>query len=308
MYLSSDPDMTQSESEHSSSYIGRFAPSPSGDLHFGSLVTALGSYLQARAHHGKWLMRIDDIDPPREVPGSAARILRALEHYGLYWDGEVLYQSQRHEAYRAILAQLQQQGNSYYCSCTRQRIHRLGGFYDTHCRKLQLPAHNAAIRLKQYRPVYDFYDKLQGNVTVPVKMAEEDFIIHRKDGLFAYNLVVVIDDNYQGITEIVRGADLIEPTVRQISLYRYLNFTTPDYVHLPLVLNGEGNKLSKQNHAKPIPLDDPRPLLVKALSFLNQPTITGWQDITTEQLLEQAIAGWNIEHVPPNDIINGQFK
>ncbi|AOM42541.1 tRNA glutamyl-Q(34) synthetase GluQRS [Xenorhabdus hominickii] len=286
-------------SERSSLYIGRFAPSPSGDLHFGSLVTALGSYLQARANHGKWLMRIDDIDPPREVPGATNRILKVLEHYGLYWDDDVLYQSRRHEAYRDILNQLKQQGNSYCCTCTRQRIQQLGGFYDGHCQHLHLPHHNAAVRLKQHHPVYGFDDKLQGYTTVSTAMAEEDFIIHRKDGLFAYNLVVVIDDNYQGVTEIVRGADLIEPTVRQLSLYQHLNFTMPDYVHLPLVLNKEGNKLSKQNHAQPIPLGDPKPLLIDALSFLNQPTITGWQDITTDQLLQQAIAGWNINTVPP---------
>ncbi|SFN47143.1 tRNA glutamyl-Q(34) synthetase GluQRS [Xenorhabdus japonica] len=289
--------MTQPE--HSSLYIGRFAPSPSGDLHFGSLVTALGSYLQARACLGKWLVRIDDIDPPREVPGAADRILKALEHYGLYWDGEVLYQSQRHDAYRAILDQLKQQGDSYCCTCTRQYIQQIGGFYNGHCRHLHLPDHNAAVRIKQHHPVYGFYDKLQGHITVSTEMAEEDFIIYRKDGLFAYNLVVVIDDNYQGVTEIVRGADLIEPTVRQLSLYQHLNFTTPDYMHLPLVLNKEGNKLSKQNHAQPIPLDDPRLLISDALSFLNQPTIAGWQDLTTDQLLQQAIVGWNIYTVPP---------
>ncbi|MBD2801964.1 tRNA glutamyl-Q(34) synthetase GluQRS [Xenorhabdus sp. M] len=289
--------MTQSE--YFPSYIGRFAPSPSGDLHFGSLVTALGSYLQARAQHGKWLMRIDDIDPPREVPGAAGRILKALEHYGLCWDDDVLYQSRRHDAYHAVLDQLKQQENSYCCTCTRQRIQKLGGFYDGHCRHLHLPEGNAAIRLKQLHPVYGFYDKLQGNIAVPGKMAEEDFIIHRKDSLFAYNLVVVIDDNYQGVTEIVRGADLIEPTGRQLSLYHHLNFTIPDYAHLSLVLNKEGNKLSKQNHAQPIPLDDPRPLLIEALSFLNQPTIAGWQDLTKEQLLKEAIVGWNINSVPP---------
>ncbi|WP_323855318.1 tRNA glutamyl-Q(34) synthetase GluQRS [Xenorhabdus koppenhoeferi] len=297
-----DPDMTQSE--HSSLYVGRFAPSPSGDLHFGSLVTALGSYLQARACHGKWLMRIDDIDPPREISGAACRILKSLEHYGFCWDGDVLYQSQRHEAYRAILNQLKQQQKSYCCACTRQRIQQLGGFYDGHCQHLHLSEYHAAIRLKQHHPVYGFRDKLQGYITVPAAMAKEDFIIHRKDSLFAYNLVVVIDDNYQGITEIVRGADLIEPTVRQLSLYQHLNFKTPDYVHLPLVLNKEGIKLSKQNHAQPIPLGDPRPLLIDALSFLNQPTIAGWQDLTTDQLLQQAIVGWNINVVPPKNITN----
>ncbi len=213
--------------ERPCAYIGRFAPSPSGDLHFGSLITAIGSYLQARACQGKWLIRIDDIDPPREVPGAASRILYALEHYGLHWDGEILYQSHRHEAYRHILNQLQQQGLSYYCTCPRQRIQQANGFYDRNCRELNLPVNHASIRLKQNNPVYGFKDKLQGYLNADPVMAEEDFIIHRRDGLFAYNLVVVIDDDYQGVTEVVRGADLIEPTVRQIALYQQLNLNVP---------------------------------------------------------------------------------
>ncbi|WP_036769466.1 tRNA glutamyl-Q(34) synthetase GluQRS [Photorhabdus australis] len=279
-------------------YIGRFAPSPSGDLHFGSLITAIGSYLQARAHRGKWLIRIDDIDPPREVPGAASRILQALEHYGLHWDGEVLYQSQRNDAYHYVLNQLQQQGLSYNCICTRQRIQQTNGFYDKNCRELNLPLNHAAIRIKQSNPVYGFEDKLLGYLSADPAMAEEDFIIHRRDGLFAYNLAVVIDDDYQGVTEVVRGADLIEPTVRQIALYQQLKLKIPDYIHLPLALNKNGNKLSKQNHAQPIPLDDPRPLLIAALSFLNQPAIENWQDLSRDQLLKKATTHWELDRIP----------
>lgn len=279
-------------------YTGRFAPSPSGDLHFGSLVAALGSYLRARSLGGRWLVRIEDIDPPREVPGADARILQALEHYGLCWDGGVLYQSSRHDAYRAILARLHDAGLAYYCTCTRSRIQALGGIYDGHCRFLHLGAGNAALRLHVTRPVYGFHDGLHGWLESDRCLAEEDFIIHRRDGLFAYNLAVVADDHFQGVTEIVRGADLIEPTVRQIALYQQLGWPVPEYVHLPLALNQDGNKLSKQNHATPIPLDDPRPVLVNALNFLGQPCPEAWQDLTTEQLLARAVAHWSMASVP----------
>jgi glutamyl-Q tRNA(Asp) synthetase len=253
-----------------SRYTGRFAPSPSGELHFGSLIAALGSYLQARAKNGIWHVRIEDIDPPREVPGAADTILRQLERYGLHWDGEVLWQSQRHEAYREHLAWLHEQGLCYYCTCTRARIHAVGGIYDGHCRDLRLPAQDAALRIRQTRPVLEFYDQLRGTLVADEPVAREDFIIHRRDGLFAYNLAVVVDDRFQGVSEIVRGADLIEPTVRQISLYQHFGWQAPDYLHLPLALNAEGNKLSKQNHAPALPEGDPRPEIIRALMFLNQ--------------------------------------
>ncbi|MEG3126539.1 tRNA glutamyl-Q(34) synthetase GluQRS [Pantoea cypripedii] len=278
--------------------IGRFAPSPSGELHFGSLIAALGSYLSARAQQGRWLVRIEDIDPPREVPGAATRILQQLEHYGLHWDGEVLWQSQRHEAYRAALDWLREQRQSYFCTCTRSRIQQLGGFYDGHCRELQLPAENAALRLRQHTPVYGFDDRLRGHLLADTRLAQEDFIIHRRDGLFAYNLAVVVDDHFQGMTEIVRGADLIEPTVRQIALYQQFGWPVPEYLHLPLAVNGEGNKLSKQNHAPALPAGDPRPLLVQALHFLGQPVSPGWQDESLETLLKTAINQWNIRLIP----------
>ena len=281
-----------------SNCIGRFAPSPSGDLHFGSLIAALGSYLSARAQQGRWLVRIEDIDPPREVPGAATRILQQLEHYGLYWDGDVLWQSQRHDAYRAALSWLQTHRQSYFCTCTRSRIQQLGGFYDGHCRDLQLPPDNAALRLRQHAPVSGFDDRLRGHLQAEAQLAQEDFIIHRRDGLFAYNLAVVVDDHFQGVTEIVRGADLIEPTVRQIALYQQFAWPVPDYLHLPLAVNRDGNKLSKQNHAPALPAGDARPLLVQALRFLGQPVSAGWQDESLESLLKQAVAQWNIRLIP----------
>lgn len=281
-----------------SDYIGRFAPSPSGELHFGSLIAALGSYLQARSQHGLWRVRIEDIDPPREVPGAAETILRQLEHYGLNWDGEILWQSNRHEAYREQLAWLYEQGLSYYCTCTRARIQQAGGVYDGHCRTLNNGPENAAVRLLQHHPVTRFKDLLLGEINADERLAREDFIIHRRDGLFAYNLAVVVDDHFQGVTEIVRGADLIEPTVRQISLYQQLGWKVPDYIHLPLALNEHGNKLSKQNHAPALPDGDPRPVLIDALRFLNQNVNNEWQDLSVDELLKKAVEGWSLSAVP----------
>ncbi|MGV3345549.1 tRNA glutamyl-Q(34) synthetase GluQRS [Enterobacteriaceae bacterium LUAb1] len=279
-------------------YIGRFAPSPSGELHFGSLIAALGSWLQARAQQGIWQVRIEDIDPPREIPHAASRILQQLEHFRLEWDGEIIWQSQRHDAYREVLNQLQCEGKSYYCDCPRRRIQQLGGFYDRHCRNRSLSAEYAAIRLRVDNPVQHFDDMLRGRVDIPPRLAQEDFIIHRRDGLFAYNLAVVVDDHAQAITEVVRGADLTEPTVRQIMLYRQLGWAAPRWLHLPLALDSEGNKLSKQNHAPALSDGDPRPVLVQALRFLAQPVTPGWQDISLEMLLKQAIINWRPEKLP----------
>lgn len=279
-------------------YTGRFAPSPSGELHFGSLIAALGSYLEARSRQGRWLVRIEDIDPPREVPGAADAILRQLEHYGLRWDGDVLYQSTRHEAYRDALAFLREQGLSYYCTCTRSRIQQIGGIYDGHCRALHHGPENAATRLAQQHPVLWFEDRLRGRIIANEALAREDFIIHRRDGLFAYNLAVVVDDHFQGVTEIVRGADLIEPTVRQISLYQQFGWPAPDYVHLPLALNAQGNKLSKQNHAPALSHGDPRPVLLAALAFLNQPVMQEMQALNLDDLLNEAVKNWALSRVP----------
>lgn len=200
------------------SYIGRFAPSPSGPLHFGSLVAALGSYFQAKSQKGQWLVRMEDLDPPREMPGAADLILKTLETYQLHWDGEVIYQSHRHPAYQAQIERWLTEQQAYYCECTRKQIKALGGFYNGHCRHSALDDNGErAVRLVMNHPVESFEDIRHGTMSIPAELAKEDFIIKRRDGLFAYNLAVVLDDIAQGVTEVVRGADLIEPTGRQIS-------------------------------------------------------------------------------------------
>ncbi len=279
-------------------YIGRFAPSPSGPLHFGSLIAAVGSYLRARAQQGRWLVRIEDIDPPREQPGAAAQILRTLEHFGLHWDDEVIYQSQRHERYQAILDELYQQGKTYHCHCTRAQIQAAGGFYPGTCRDKQYPALNAAVRLRVDAPCLSFHDQLLGLIEVEPRLASEDFILKRRDGLFAYNLAVVIDDADCGITEVVRGADLLEPTVRQITLYQQLGWAVPAWLHLPLALQQNGLKLSKQNHA---PAIDELPVvatLCQALLFLGQTLPDDTADMSAESLLRWAVEHWQLSSIP----------
>jgi glutamyl-Q tRNA(Asp) synthetase len=279
-------------------YIGRFAPSPSGPLHFGSLIAAIGSYLRARAQQGSWLVRIEDIDPPREQPGAAAQILRTLERFSLHWDDEVIYQSQRHERYQAILDELYQQGKTYHCCCTRAQIQAAGGFYPGTCRDKQYPPLNAAVRLRVDAPCLSFQDQLLGLITVEPRLASEDFILKRRDGLFAYNLAVVIDDADCGVTEVVRGADLLEPTARQITLYQQLGWPVPDWLHLPLALQENGLKLSKQNHA---PAIDELPVvktLCQALLFLGQPLPEDTADMTAESLLRWAVEHWQLSSIP----------
>ncbi|MBP8172674.1 MAG: tRNA glutamyl-Q(34) synthetase GluQRS [Aeromonadaceae bacterium] len=280
------------------SYTGRFAPSPSGPLHFGSLIAALGSYLQARHQGGRWLVRMEDLDPPREVPGAADEILRTLERFGLQWDGPVLYQSQRHERYQAILDALHQQGLTYHCQCSRARIQQLGGFYDGHCRHLRLPATGSAVRLHLDTPVFGFADQLLGQIQVGGALATEDFILKRRDGLFAYNLAVVIDDADSGVTQVVRGADLLEPTVRQIALYRLLQRPEPTWLHLPLALQAGGLKLSKQNHAPALPVGQEQALLWQALDFLGQAPDPALRQATLPELLSWAIDHWQRLNIP----------
>lgn len=285
-------------SSQTSSYVGRFAPSPSGPLHFGSLIAALGSFLQARARGGRWLVRIEDIDPPREMAGAADLILQTLEAYGLEWDGEVMYQSRRHARYDEIIDQLYLAGDLYWCRCTRREIMASGGFYNGHCRTLGLSAEGCAARLRQHHPVYHFEDGLQGHIEVPAALAEEDFIVRRRDGLYAYNLAVVVDDMDSGITEIVRGADLLEPTVRQIALYQTLGASVPDWVHLPLAVLADGNKLSKQNHAPALAQDEVRPALWRALYFLGQCPPPELMASPVAEMIRWAVANWRLARVP----------
>ena len=279
-------------------HVGRFAPSPSGPLHFGSLVAALGSFLQARSQQGRWLVRIEDIDPPREMAGASELILQTLEAHGLGWDGEVMYQSRRHGRYDEIIEGLYRAGDLYWCRCTRREIMAAGGFYNGHCRTLGLPTEGCAARLRQHHPVYHFEDQLQGHIAVPAALAEEDFIVRRRDGLYAYNLAVVVDDMDSGITEIVRGADLLEPTVRQIALYQTLGADVPAWVHLPLAVLADGNKLSKQNHAPALAQDDVRPALWQALTFLGQCPSPCLRENTVDEIIAWGIAHWQLARVP----------
>ncbi len=258
-------------------YRGRFAPSPTGPLHFGSLVAAVGSYLQARSQGGQWLVRIEDLDPPREVPGAADDILRTLEAFGFEWDGEVMYQSRRHEAYEAALEKLRHVGALYACGCTRREIADSsvngieGPVYPGTCRAGLASGKSArAWRVRVDGAVVEFDDLLQGRQRSALAEDIGDFVVKRADRLFAYQLAVVVDDAEQGITEVVRGADLLHSTPRQILLQRLLGLPTPRYLHLPVVLNEQGEKLSKQTFAAPAERANPLPALRQALELLGQ--------------------------------------
>jgi len=280
-------------------YIGRFAPSPSGPLHFGSLVAALGSYFQAKSQSGQWLVRIEDLDPPREMPGADSLILNALEAYGLYWDGEVVYQSQRHHIYQQQIEQWLACGQAYLCQCTRKQIKASGNFYMGTCRNKALTnAAECSVRFKVDSPTTSFIDLKHGQIKIPEALSKEDFIIKRRDGLYAYNLAVVIDDIDQGITEVVRGADLIEPTGRQISLYKALGQAPVKYLHLPLAMDTNGNKLSKQNHATAIDTKNPQPALLNAMTFLgfNIPREIEQADI--DEIILWGSQNWHIDQLP----------
>lgn len=291
------------------SYIGRFAPSPSGPLHFGSLVAALGSYFQAKAHQGQWLVRIEDLDPPREMPGAASLILKTLDAYQLHWDGEVVYQSQRHSRYQQQIDLWLESGQAYYCQCTRKQIKQTGGFYTGTCRNLRLTSpENCAIRLKMTHPVYQFDDVKHGQLAIPHALADEDFIIKRRDGLFAYNLAVVLDDIDQGVTEVVRGADLIEPTGRQISLYQMLGKPEVGYLHLPLALGDNGQKLSKQNHAPAIDIDNPKPALLDAMRFLGFEITKDIIDASVREIVQWGVSQWQVKQLPASIEITPRFS
>ncbi|RTZ15000.1 tRNA glutamyl-Q(34) synthetase GluQRS [Vibrio aquaticus] len=291
------------------SYIGRFAPSPSGPLHFGSLIAALGSYFQAKSQRGQWLVRIEDLDPPREMPGASKLILETLEAYQLHWDGEVVYQSERHDLYQDQINTWLQSGQAYYCQCTRKQIKAAGGFYMATCRDLALTNHDqCSIRLRMNHPIYQFEDKRHHVLTIPTQLADEDFIIKRRDGLFAYNLAVVLDDIDQGITEVVRGADLIEPTGRQISLYKMLNQSPVSYLHLPLALDKNGQKLSKQNHAKAIDNRNPKPALLDAMSFLGFDINEEIRAAAIGEIIQWGVEKWHLSQLPESTEITPMFS
>jgi glutamyl-Q tRNA(Asp) synthetase len=257
---------------------GRFAPSPTGPLHFGSLVAALASWLDARAANGRWLVRMEDLDRPRVQPGAAEEILRALERLGLKWDGEVEYQSRRAALYQAALEQIR--AHSYWCCCTRREIadSSLGlasdgaAIYPGTCRRGLPPGKPPrALRLRVDASTIGFVDRVQGRREQVLSRDVGDFVLYRADGQFAYQLAVVVDDAAQGVTDVVRGADLIDSTARQIFLQRLLGLPTPRYLHVPVAVNAAGEKLSKQTGAEPLDLSRPEQELRRALAFLGQP-------------------------------------
>jgi len=280
------------------SYIGRFAPSPSGPLHFGSLIAATGSFLQAKSQQGKWLLRIEDIDTPRMQPGAADDIMRTLEQYHLYWDDTVWYQSQRLDRYAEILQQLKQQQLVYGCQCSRKQISDMGGIYNGHCAGLHLQQGTLAWRLKSPPTTTSFTDLVFGEQYISQEMAAEDYILRRRDGLFAYQLVVVVDDMDQQVTEVIRGADLLDTTPRQQALFRLLHAQSPSYGHLPLAIARPGFKLSKQNHAAAVSQWPVSQTLSMVLTFLGHPPPAELAQAPAAELIYWAITNWNLQQVP----------
>lgn len=284
-------------------YSGRFAPSPTGPLHFGSLITAVASYCDAKAQHGRWLVRIEDTDIRRIYPGSETHILRSLDAFQFEPDGEILFQKDRLAIYEDILEQLAKQGWVYACQCTRKMLGS-NHIYAGTCRNLQLPFAQQAIRLKVTDTDICFEDRLQGRHCSNLQQDLGDFVLKRRDGIINYQLAVVVDDYLQGITNVVRGADLLDNTERQIWLGRVLGYPELRYLHLPLAMNDQGQKLSKQNLAQPLDLNQAPLLLQQALTALHQPPVV--LD-TPARMLQQAIAQWSIDAIPHTTQLQGSY-
>lgn len=278
-------------------YIGRFAPSPTGALHLGSLLTALASWCDARAAGGKWLLRIEDIDTPRIQQGAIEHILRSLEYYGLLWDDDVVYQSQRTQHYQHALNTLQQQQQVFWCTCTRSQLG--SAIYTGHCRVHHQFRPHASIRLAvPQATVIGFNDGVFGAQQEDISQSVGDFVIYRRDALFAYQLAVVVDDALQGVTHVVRGADLLDNTARQIYLQQCLRYITPHYTHIPLIVNTQGEKLSKQTGAQALTFNNPSPILWQLLVLLGQHPPKTLQYYPKEDILNWAIKHWHLSYVP----------
>lgn len=268
----------------------------------GSLVTALGSYLQARQARGLWRLRIDDIDPPRVASNASEQIQYALLCHGLQWDGEVYYQSHHLGDYQQALAHLQEQQRVYRCDCTRKQIKTLGQYYQQTCKHKQTVGEPFAWRLDNQGSLEQFYDKRLGWVSIDSQAASEDFILKRRDGLFAYHLASVVDDINMQVSEVVRGEDLLNPTACQVALYQLLAYPVPDFVHLPLVCSSDGKKLSKQNHAAPLNLQTPQANLCQALRYLHIDLPKALYGGKISELLDWAVTNWTLKssNIRPN--------
>jgi len=288
-------------------YVGRFAPSPTGPLHFGSLATAVGSYCLARQARGRWLLRMEDLDAPRVVPGAAADILQALEKLGFEWDGEIVWQSRRQEAYRQALEQLRARGLVFACACSRREIlasaphpGEEGPIYPGTCRPGLPPGRQPrAERLRVPRRQVCFRDGLFGRVEQHLADAVGDFVLRRADGIFAYQLAVVVDDAGAGVNQVVRGADLLGSTPRQIYLHSCLGQTVPNYVHLPLALAADGEKISKRHGAVAVAdVGDARLTLVRVLEFLGQRPPAELRDASPREVLAWGVENFDLRRVP----------
>ena len=279
-------------------YVGRFAPSPTGPLHFGSLLAAVASYLQAKSHSGLWLLRVEDIDPPRQQDGAIEEILTALERYGFEWDGPVTYQSESVERHLQVVCELRAAGFAYPCSCSRRDLATaeqgpLGAIYPGTCRN-GCEGDEHAVRVRTDDTPVRFVDELQGTQSQELESESGDFVILRRDGLIAYHLAVVVDDFDQGITEIVRGIDLLDSTPRQIHLQRLLDYRTPAYLHIPVAENDQGQKLSKLTGAPALPLDSASQILIAALDALGQQPPRELAECPLDD-----IWSWSIKHWQP---------
>ncbi len=295
--------MTHSIAPPANGYRGRFAPSPTGPLHFGSLLAALASYLDARHHGGEWLVRMEDLDPPREVPGARKKILTVVEALGLEWDGEVLYQNARQVLYESYLNRLRQLDLVYYCTCSRTRLTEgprgpEGYVYDGLCRGRPPTGKPGAWRVRVGRGTESVTDRIQGPVSRDLEREGGDFVLRRRDGLFAYQLAVVVDDALQGITHVVRGSDLLGVTVRQTLLQRLLGFPQPGYAHHPVAVGPQGDKLSKQTGAPPLRFNRLPDEMYEALRFLGQSPPPELKGADCRELLAWAVPHWQLARIP----------
>ncbi|HGG7589242.1 TPA: tRNA glutamyl-Q(34) synthetase GluQRS [Neisseria meningitidis] len=291
-------------------YTGRFAPSPTGLLHIGSLLTAVASYADARAHGGKWLIRMEDLDPPREMPGAASHILHTLEAFGFEWDGEVAYQSRRYALYEETLCRLKTAGLVYPCHCSRKdwqaaAVHGADGFvYNGRCRhpgqRPALQGKQPAWRIRVPDRIIGFSDGIVGGYAQNLARDIGDFVLLRADGYWAYQLAVVADDAEQGVTHIVRGQDLLVSTPRQIYLQQCLDVPTPQYAHLPLLTNAQGQKWSKQTLAPALDLNRREQLLRQVFRYLKLPEAP--ETDRPAELLDWAVAHWDMDKVPKHAV------
>ena len=281
-------------------YIGRFAPSPTGPVHFGTLIAAVGSYLQAKKNNGAWLIRIEDVDVTRKIEGADVDILNTLEAFGFEWQGDIVYQSERSEHYRQALDQLFAQSLVFPCICSRKQLAEASSdIYPGNCQNRNFPEKKQhALRLLAKNLSIEFNDAVMGKQSQNIKQQCGDFIIRRRDNLFAYQLAVVVDDALQNVTEVVRGTDLLDSTARQIYLQQLLHYPTPDYCHLPLAVDAAGNKISKSEGATKIDLKNKEKSLIDALNFLGQQAPAELVKSNLDDIWLWAINNWNIKQVP----------